>query len=303
MMDHGKAILCYHCSKSAAGKRDMIKCDFCPNYWHLDCLDPPAPLNPSTLTANYMARRAWKCPLHADLEFKEVKYITSKVEREFKRKRATSLDEGSDSEGDFTWNIARHRIRRPKVLTPQDVALPRGNTNSGIIDVARHEEDSDDDEDWVYDDKLPRPEDGVLKKLPKQTIVADFLSAVKRRRLDSQRFPRVIVSLEKKAPAPMGSRSMLEQQTALVLTQIAEKQADSGLTGENVGALVGNLIVSLTPSYPFFSILAVLTQSQAEAPADVLALVAQDEQAEQKVLLERLQALIGKKLAEMNGAK
>ncbi|KAG0229999.1 hypothetical protein BGW41_002819 [Actinomortierella wolfii] len=53
---HYKA--CFRCNKTALG-RQMIRCDHCPLYWHLDCLSPPlAHPPPST--------RKWMCPNHAD---------------------------------------------------------------------------------------------------------------------------------------------------------------------------------------------------------------------------------------------
>ncbi|KAG0236723.1 hypothetical protein BGW42_002885 [Actinomortierella wolfii] len=53
---HYKA--CFRCNRTALG-RQMIRCDHCPLYWHLDCLSPPlAHPPPST--------RKWMCPNHAD---------------------------------------------------------------------------------------------------------------------------------------------------------------------------------------------------------------------------------------------
>jgi hypothetical protein len=243
-MDHGKAILCHACSRSATGKRDIIKCDFCPKYWHLDCLNPPAAISPVVITVSGMTRRAWKCPLHVDHDLKIAPKIdTPTFNGSIKRKR------GSDEEGEAATMFVRHRIRLPKILTPQDVALPRGARNSGIIDVVGNEDESDDDEDWVYDDQTPRPEDAVLKKIPKQTIIADFLDSVKRRRLDEGTVSaRIISKHQGRAPArAMSSRSIIEQQAALNLAQFAEREAEIGLTAENVTALVGSLIVSVTP--------------------------------------------------------
>ncbi|RYN57756.1 hypothetical protein AA0117_g13207, partial [Alternaria alternata] len=37
--DH-KVILCTQCGVSSGNKRQMLKCDFCHAYWHLDCVDP-----------------------------------------------------------------------------------------------------------------------------------------------------------------------------------------------------------------------------------------------------------------------
>jgi hypothetical protein len=73
-----------------ATRSDMIKCDFCDLYWHLDCLDPPLSSIPVELTSEgkedinirvprrgkakleedvctrYQVRKKWMCPCHAD---------------------------------------------------------------------------------------------------------------------------------------------------------------------------------------------------------------------------------------------
>ena len=53
-----KNAFCFRCDKTAR-KGTLIRCDFCPLYWHLDCLDPP-------LTSAPLPMRKWKCPNHAD---------------------------------------------------------------------------------------------------------------------------------------------------------------------------------------------------------------------------------------------
>lgn len=39
--------------------RPLIRCDYCPLLWHLDCLDPPLAVAPS-------GERRWTCPAHAN---------------------------------------------------------------------------------------------------------------------------------------------------------------------------------------------------------------------------------------------
>ena len=61
-----ESVYCNSCLKGAKaikgegqiGSRLMIKCDFCPLHWHLDCLDPP-------LTAFPSAAKKWQCPNHS----------------------------------------------------------------------------------------------------------------------------------------------------------------------------------------------------------------------------------------------
>ncbi|THH15887.1 hypothetical protein EW146_g4662 [Bondarzewia mesenterica] len=81
---NGEPVLCYHCATSAlpdgmavtapAAKRprrstvqsygtehwrSIVSCDYCPNHWHLDCLDPPLMVMPPF-------DKKWMCPLHAE---------------------------------------------------------------------------------------------------------------------------------------------------------------------------------------------------------------------------------------------
>ncbi|CAO3595319.1 unnamed protein product [Absidia cylindrospora] len=54
---NGHFIFCYWCHRTAL-KKPMISCDFCPLYWHLDCLDPPLTIPPNIA-------KKWRCPCHA----------------------------------------------------------------------------------------------------------------------------------------------------------------------------------------------------------------------------------------------
>ncbi|KAL1921849.1 uncharacterized protein VTP21DRAFT_10491 [Calcarisporiella thermophila] len=53
----GNIILCHRCGRSALAGA-ILRCDFCPLAWHLDCLDPPTICPPP-------ASRKWMCPNHA----------------------------------------------------------------------------------------------------------------------------------------------------------------------------------------------------------------------------------------------
>ncbi|KAI8368713.1 hypothetical protein BD560DRAFT_131936 [Blakeslea trispora] len=54
---HG-LILCYYCRKTSL-KKQMIACDYCHLYWHLDCLNPP-------LAASPPLTKKWRCPHHIE---------------------------------------------------------------------------------------------------------------------------------------------------------------------------------------------------------------------------------------------
>ncbi|KAI8376182.1 uncharacterized protein BYT42DRAFT_377549 [Radiomyces spectabilis] len=55
---HGNFILCYACRKTALEK-PIIACDYCPLYWHMDCLNPPMPAPPNIA-------KKWMCPNHVE---------------------------------------------------------------------------------------------------------------------------------------------------------------------------------------------------------------------------------------------
>ncbi|EPS32853.1 hypothetical protein PDE_07814 [Penicillium oxalicum 114-2] len=57
MTENGQLILCNRCGRSTENTRPIIRCDYCPSHFHLDCLDPPLahPPNP---------RNGWMCPKH-----------------------------------------------------------------------------------------------------------------------------------------------------------------------------------------------------------------------------------------------
>ncbi|KAF7724882.1 hypothetical protein EC973_000595 [Apophysomyces ossiformis] len=55
---NGKFIVCFRCRKTALSK-PIISCDYCPLYWHMDCLNPPMAAPPN------LARK-WMCPNHVE---------------------------------------------------------------------------------------------------------------------------------------------------------------------------------------------------------------------------------------------
>ncbi|KAL0093090.1 hypothetical protein J3Q64DRAFT_1722848 [Phycomyces blakesleeanus] len=55
---NGKFIVCYKCRKTAVSA-PIVGCDYCPLYWHMDCLDPPMCIPPNI-------SRKWMCPNHAE---------------------------------------------------------------------------------------------------------------------------------------------------------------------------------------------------------------------------------------------
>lgn len=89
--DLGEAAVefCYYCRESNLSK-PLIGCDFCPQSFHLDCLNPP-------LVAPKSERKTkWRCPLHSS-------DLTPSVRRLFKNRPIveTSLSRGFKNDGNI----------------------------------------------------------------------------------------------------------------------------------------------------------------------------------------------------------
>ncbi|KAL8674201.1 MAG: hypothetical protein Q9168_001369 [Polycauliona sp. 1 TL-2023] len=101
-------ILCYACDRSAMGRREIISCDYCSLYWHLDCVDPPLATAPKQ-----SGKHTWKCPNHVDAEVAVPRSSSGKSYRP-------------------------RKVRHPRVITS---ALRRGIRNSGHIEIVNDEVD------------------------------------------------------------------------------------------------------------------------------------------------------------------
>lgn len=95
-------ILCFSCQQSAMGRREMINCDFCNLYWHLDCVNPPLASAPKK-----SGKGTWKCPNHVDSEVAVPRSASGKVYKP-------------------------RRPRNPRVIQP---VLSRGTKNNGFIEI------------------------------------------------------------------------------------------------------------------------------------------------------------------------
>jgi hypothetical protein len=73
---------CVHCGLSAVSKKgDLIKCDTCNDFWHIDCLPTPTTAPPQTWSAmekrgnrmtDVFKKRYWECPRHIDQDLKVI---------------------------------------------------------------------------------------------------------------------------------------------------------------------------------------------------------------------------------------
>ncbi|EEP80030.1 predicted protein [Uncinocarpus reesii 1704] len=65
--DNGNLIICTRCHRAnLEGERQVMKCDHCSSWWHLDCLDENYSHPPLQFTGSSNPRHYWKCPNHLD---------------------------------------------------------------------------------------------------------------------------------------------------------------------------------------------------------------------------------------------
>jgi hypothetical protein len=160
-------ILCFRCSGSSLGRdedntdigashgqayRQVIQCDHCNLFWHLDCLDPPLAVPPKK-SKNNRARATWMCPNHIDLELNNIDFNVNA------------------SHGASPTKGRKYKVRRPKVVSIIDIALRRGFKNNGLIEI---ENESSDEEDI-----MTKPS-GQILRVPETGIKLDFIDRIKR---------------------------------------------------------------------------------------------------------------------------
>lgn len=165
--DH-KPILCASCGLTAEGKRPMLKCDFCPSHWHLDCLDPPM-ANPPNINFDATHRDAWRCPRHIEHDLRSG-YVLQ-----------TDLPETQDA-AVVDAPIARlgrkvRKPRHPQVIQP---TFSRGMRNNGLIEVINDPDDDTDGEgNYVFGGEEKDLSSHVYR-VPERGVVLDFIEKVKR---------------------------------------------------------------------------------------------------------------------------
>ena len=146
----GELISCYKCHRTSDGQRDIIPCDYCPNRWHLDCLDPPLAVPPPTNLKNPNA--TWRCPLHIENDL-----------------ASTGRGDGVDC-GE---SMRMPRLRRPRNAIAYDTSLTRGHKNNGLIDIH-----------LMHDQDEPRFNNvninGKIHRISEDGIRLDFIDRVKR---------------------------------------------------------------------------------------------------------------------------
>ncbi|KAK5124500.1 hypothetical protein LTR85_001717 [Meristemomyces frigidus] len=274
----GNVILCYSCHKSSQGQRAIIRCDFCGDYWHLDCLDPPL-ANPPARTLEGKKIYDWMCPLHIDHELRNIDISMLPPRRTV-------------------------HVRRPKNPKFVDTALNRGLRNNGIVDVV--DDDSDDSDSEFYDEETAI--EGVVYRMPASGIKLDFIDKIKNTRVQALRSERAfkMARLNTNPPSALqqanfSRRSFVEQQLALNLAQFANTNKDLDLGSDQVENLVGTLIAE-APSEVVDDFTAAENAEKAKSSASIIppSPPPSDQpdslSTEQRRELQKLQELIRRKL-------
>jgi hypothetical protein len=148
----------------------MLQCDFCADYWHLDCCDPPL-ANPPPISLEAAQRDAWRCPRHIEHDLRSGKLYQHDLS-------SFGRDE-VDVDADFYPRIPR-KVRKPKHTPIVEPTFSRGLRNNGLIEVIN---DPGDETDGEGNYEFGTNESGDLTsstfRLPEKGIVLDFLGKVK----------------------------------------------------------------------------------------------------------------------------
>ncbi|KAL8914503.1 MAG: hypothetical protein Q9171_000856 [Xanthocarpia ochracea] len=205
-------ILCYSCNQSAMGRREMINCDFCNLYWHLDCIDPPLASAPKK-----SGKGTWKCPNHVDSDVVVPRSASGKT----------------------------YKIRRPRDPRVIQSALTRGIKNNGIIEIEDEiSEEEDQPPGTIY--RIPAmaikldffakvKQENAEKRRQQQQQQQQFASDGNR-----QRKARSAVEILHQKTV-FRDHTLAEREAAINLAQLARSDVNSQLSGDRVEELVRTL--------------------------------------------------------------
>ncbi|KAI9725136.1 MAG: hypothetical protein M1828_003478 [Chrysothrix sp. TS-e1954] len=262
---NGNIITCHACGQTSWNRREILHCDYCRAYWHLDCLAPPAPHRPVG------AGQKWMCPNHTDHDLKRIDPI-----------RNTKAHEGA---------VGFHRIRKPRHSKVIKTDLRRRIPNNGNIEIeseAETETDSEPDTDDYY---------GSTLSLPAKGVKLDFISKIKADRQESNERSLLEQSRLSLATARLESRSsLLEFENQKRLSQALERLP----LEERQGAL--NLTQFRFPGRDLNlgndMLRNLLHQAEAEAPAGVIESIVEKDRASKAGLTNGEQTALPPLLSE-----
>jgi hypothetical protein len=267
MLDaEGKSILCTQCGLSSGNKRQLLKCDFCPAQWHLDCLDPPL-ANPPHISVDSSQRDAWRCPRHIEHDLRSGQLYQN------------DLNDQDDVEmADAPTARVARKIRKRKQPTIIEPTFSRGMRNNGLIEVLNDPDDDTDGEgNYVFGPDDPKDLNSKVFRVPEKGVILDFVSKVKRyvhtsypvittiangshsgRVSKPSDVHNALAAAQHKATMHnFIARPMAQQQAALNLARFANKEKDIGLSEGKLDVLLLTLTVRLSPFAPhaLFSII------------------------------------------------
>ncbi|KAH6643948.1 hypothetical protein C7974DRAFT_300404, partial [Boeremia exigua] len=271
VLDGDKPILCVQCGVSSGGKRQMLKCDFCNAYWHLDCVDPPL-ANPPHISLEASQRDAWRCPRHIEHDLRSGLLLQNDLNQAY---------DDVDMDDDTFARVPR-KLRRRKNPNFVEPTFSRGMRNNGLIEII-NDPDDDTDGEGNYTGFEFKDVNSKVYRVPERGLITDFLSKVKSRRIarDHEAQHRAYTAAQRKVSMQnFVTHSFQQQQAALNLALLANRERDIGLSEGNIDSLV----LTLTAEAPQ-EVIAAMTNS---APPPI----ADDERAQ----LLKLQELIQRRL-------
>ncbi|RYN53070.1 hypothetical protein AA0117_g13351, partial [Alternaria alternata] len=239
--DH-KVILCTQCGGSSGNKRQMLRCDFCHAYWHLDCVDPPL-ANPPHISLEASQRDAWRCPRHIEHDLRSGLLLQNDL---------SSKD--GDSEVADAAPVVRvpRRVRVRKQPEYVESTFSRGMRNNGLIDITNDPDDDTDGEgNYVFGDNESKDVNSKIFRVPEERLILDFVSKVKSGRVGKTVEARQAAYTASRRRASMQhfiAYPFPQQQAALALAQLANKMPETNLGEGKVHALILGLTSEAPPA-------------------------------------------------------
>ncbi|KAH7349118.1 hypothetical protein BKA66DRAFT_516576 [Pyrenochaeta sp. MPI-SDFR-AT-0127] len=238
--DH-KPILCTQCGVSSGHKRQMLKCDFCHAYWHLDCVDPPL-ANPPHISLEASQRDAWRCPRHIEHDLRSGLLVQKDLN-----------DPDHDVEMINAAPVGRvaRKIRKPKEPEVIEPTFSRGMRNNGLVEIMNDPDDDTDGEgNYVFGPDDPKDLNSKVFRIPEKGVILDFVSKVKSGRIAKEydaRKAAEAAAYRKISKQNFFARSIQQQQAAINLAQLAKKEPDIDLGEGKVAALILTLTSEAPP--------------------------------------------------------
>lgn len=148
----------------------MLKCDFCPAHWHLDCLDPPL-ANPPHIGMEASQRDAWRCPRHIEHDLRSGLLLQHDLN-----------EPDGDVEMADAAPVARvaRKVRKPKQTKVIEPTFSRGIRNNGLIDIINDPDDDTDGEGNYVFGLEDKDQNSKVFRIPERGVILDFVSKVKR---------------------------------------------------------------------------------------------------------------------------